>query len=323
MGEKLKILILIRPFIKSFSKHKPKYDSIQAIEKFAEVKYWYEDGNIHDIIKTLNFTPDFIFHYDIAWGYALAPNITGLNEVDIPKGCFVIDCHYSPSVRRKYFEDSKIDLIFSVTKTRFLQTHPTYKDKFRWYPFSINSNIFKNYQFEKDIDFLLIGQVYDKLNKTGYKTNTPEGKYPFRDEVLDKMRGVNGFVFHSHPGHSAPENSLINENYAMELNRSKIFFTCGSHLKYPVLKYFEAPGCKTLLLAEAIPDILELGFKDGVNFVACDQTNFYEKAMYYLENEKERMRITENGYKFIHANHTDEVRAKNFINEIRKLIKNK
>ncbi|NLY80088.1 MAG: glycosyltransferase family 1 protein, partial [Lysinibacillus sp.] len=107
-----------------------------------------------------------------------------------------------------------------------------------------------------------------------------------------------------------------------ELNRSKMFFTCGSSYKFPVLKFFEAPACKTLLLAEANPDILELGFKDGVNFVACDKTNFNEKAMYYLKNEKERMRITENGYKFIHANHTDDVRAKNFVNEIREFIKN-
>ena len=89
------------------------------------------------------------------------------------------------------------------------------------------------------------------------------------------------------------------------------------------MKYFEAPACKTLLLAEPVPDILELGFKDGVNFVACDKTNFYEKAMYYLKNEKERIRITENGYKFIHDYHTDDARAKNFVKEIQEYINNK
>ena len=137
------------------------------------------------------------------------------------------------------------------------------------------------------------------------------------------MRDEKGFVFHPHPGHNAPENSVINEKYAKELNRSKIFFTCGSEFKYPVLKYFEAPASKTLLLAESIPDILDLGFKDGVNFVACDRSNFYEKAMYYLENENERMQITENGYEFIHANHTDDARAKNFVNEVQEFIQNK
>ena len=78
MEEKLKVLILIRPFIKSYSKHKPKFESIRAIENFAEVKYWYSNGDIHDILEILNFTPDFIFHYDMGWEYALAPNITVL-----------------------------------------------------------------------------------------------------------------------------------------------------------------------------------------------------------------------------------------------------
>jgi len=323
MNRRLKILILIRELDKIYPKHIPKYITIKTIEKYADVKYWHTNGNIHQIIKKLNFTPDFILHYDIGWNYAMAPKITGLNEIKIPKGAFVIDVHYSPQERRNYFDRNKIDLIFSATKYYFLKVHSKYKEKFRWFPFSINPTIFKDYQLKKDIDFLLIGQVYDRHRKTGYASMTPPGKYPFRDEVLAKMKGQKGFVFHPHPGHKGTKNSLINEKYAIELNRSKIFFTCGSKFKYPVMKYFEAPACKTLLLAEPVPDILELGFKDGVNFVACDKTNFYEKAMYYLKNEKERIRITENGYKFIHDYHTDDARAKNFVKEIQEYINNK
>ncbi|MBB5148313.1 MULTISPECIES: glycosyltransferase family protein [Ureibacillus] len=320
MQKKLKILILIRQFTKNFPKHKHKFETIKAIEKFADVRYWYRDGNIHDILKQLDFKPDFIFHYDIGWGYVLAPRITGLHEINIPKGCYVIDTHYSPAERRKYFEQNKIDLIFSATKSSFLKTHAKYKDKFRWLPFSIDPTIFKDWQLEKDIDFLLIGQLYDRTKKTGYQSMTPKGKYPFREAVLEKLRGEKGFVFHPHPGHNASSNALVNEKYAKELNRAKIFFTCGSRLQYPVLKYFEAPACKTLLLAEPVPDILELGFKDGENFVACNQSNFYEKAMYYLKNEKERKRITENGYQFIHTKHTNDVRAKEFVQEVQKFL---
>lgn len=320
MKQKVKILILIRNFAKSYPKHKAKFETIKAIEKFAEVKYWYRDGNIHDILKELDFKPDFIFHYDIAYGYVLAPRIRGLHEVDIPKGCFVIDAHYSPGERRRYFDRNKIDLIFSVTKDSFLKRYEQYKDKFRWFPFAIDPTVFKDWQLEKDIDFLLIGQLYDREKKTGYRTLTPKGKYPFREAVLEKMRGEKGFVFYPHPGHNASSKSIVNERYAKELNRSKIFFTCGSKLQYPVLKYFEAPACNTLLLAEPIPDILELGFKDGENFVACNQSDFYEKAMYYLKNEAERKRITENGYRFIQNHHTNDVRAKEFVEEIKKII---
>ncbi|MFO7316899.1 MAG: glycosyltransferase [Bacilli bacterium] len=320
MSKKLKILILIRPFTKKFPKHKNKFEMIRAIEKYAEVQYWYKDGNIHDILKEIPFKPDFIFHYDIGWGYVLAPRISGLGEVDIPKGCYLYDAHYSPGERRKYFDQTKMDLIFSASKSTFLKTYGRFKDKFRFFPFSIDPTVFKDWQLEKDIDFLLMGQLYDRTKKTGYQTMTPKGRYPFREAVLEKMRGMEGFVFHPHPGHNAPESALLNEKYAQELNRSKMFFTCGSVLKYPVFKYFEAPACKTLLLAEPVPDILELGFKDGENFVACSQSDFYEKAMYYLKNEEERKRITENGYQFIHTRHTNDVRAKEFVDEVQKFI---
>lgn len=52
---------------------------------------------------------------------------------------------------------------------------------------------------------------------------TPKGKYPFREAVLEKLRGEKGFVFHPHPGHKASYNALVNEKYAKELNRAKIF----------------------------------------------------------------------------------------------------
>jgi spore maturation protein CgeB len=310
LKDRMKILILIKPFWRNFPKHKPKYETITAIEDFADVRYWYSNGNIHDIMKKLNFTPDFILHYDVAWGYALSPYITGLDTINIPKGCIVIDIHYFPEFRKEYFEKNKIDLIFSLTKSPFLKTFPQYKEKFRWWPFAINSTIFKDWQLEKDIDFLLMGQVYDREGIATNKTNTPKGRYPFREEVLLKMRNLDGFVFHSHPGHDAPSDAILNEKYAKELNRSKIFFTCGGSLKYPVLKYFEAPACKTLLLAEPVQDILDLGFKDGEHFIASDQSNFYEKAIYYIENEEERNRITDNGFEFIHKHHTNVARAR-------------
>ncbi|MFS0865165.1 glycosyltransferase [Fredinandcohnia sp. 179-A 10B2 NHS] len=322
--EKLKLLVLVNQFWRKFPKHKPKYEALQAIEKYAEVRYWYRNGNIHDILSELNFNPDFILHYDNAWGNALAPAISGLDKVDIPKGCIVIDIHFNPAKRREYFERNKIDLIFSLTKEAFIKKFPGSQEKFRWLPFSINPEVFKDWQLEKDIDYLLMGAVYDRSGISKNLAKASRGKYPFREEVLEKMRNIDGFIFHPHPGHKGRQtkNTYLNEKYARELNRSKIFFTCGSSLKYPVLKFFEAPACKTLLLAEPVPDILELGFEDGVNFVACDRMNFYEKALYYLQHEEERKRITENGYNLIHTLHTNEARAQQLIHYIKEYIEN-
>lgn len=328
MDKRLKILVLIRKF-DNYPKHQPKMDMIRALEKQADVFYWHENGNIKDILHELQIQPDFIFHYDIAWGYGLSPKITGLPEIDIPKGCFVIDLHWSPNARITYVRENNIDIIFSATKNPFLKVFPQFSEKFCWLPWSINPDVMKDWKMKKDISCLLMGLVYiDKKNKGKFKLPRnipPKGRYLFRDKVFEIMKDEPGFQFHPHPGHRAGSSAklMVNENYAKELNRSKIFYTCGSRHEnggIPVLKFFEAPACRTLLLAEDNEDIKELGFVDGENFVSCTVDNIAEKTKYYLENDEERERITENGYKFVHQHHTNNHRAKKMIDVINKLI---
>lgn len=318
----LKILILIKRFADKWPKHKHKFDMINAIEKFANVYYWHEDGHIRQIINNLDFKPDFILHYDIEWNYVYSPKIEGLGEINIPKGCYVLDLHYSKKTRRKYFEGNKVDLIFSACKNPFLEIFPEYKQKFRWMPFSVNEEIIKDWKLEKDIDFLLMGQLFYEDKKNPPKRLPPKGRYKFREEVLRKMKNEKDFVFFPHPGHyvSPSNNIIVNEKYAKTLNRSKIFFTCGGSMLCAVAKYFEAPGCRSLLFAKPNKDVHELGFSDGINFVECNELDFYDKAMYYIKNDKERERITKNGYDFIHTCHTNTVRAKQLVNCILKSI---
>ncbi|WP_112179901.1 MULTISPECIES: glycosyltransferase [Paraliobacillus] len=312
---KLKLLILIKDFDKIYLKHKMKYEMIRALEQFADVYYWKRDGDILDIIKQIGVRPDFILHYDIGWENFFSPKITNLDKIDIPKGCYVIDTHWYKKKRVDYFTSNKIDLIFSVTKDSFLKHFPTFESKFRWTPFSISPDVFKDWEQEKTIKFLLMGLVYD-----GTRRSPAKGQYKFREEVQRQMEKVEGFKFIRHPGHRTRKNHMVNEGFAKELNRAEIFFTCGGARQYPVMKFFEVPGCRTLLLAEPNPDILELGFTDKENFIACDSNDLYEKALYYSENEIERNKITDNGYNFIHQYHTNAVRAKQFINFMEEFI---
>ncbi|MEW9672179.1 glycosyltransferase [Ammoniphilus sp. 3BR4] len=308
MAKKLKILILAKPFGKIYPKHKAKYDFLKAIEEFAHVQYWSKNGDIRDIIRKIGYIPDFIFQYDIAYGYSYTPKVWGLDQVSIPKGAYVNDAQWSPQNRMRYFEQNRIDIIFSTYKYGFLSRYPKFKSKFRWLPYSINPQVTKDWGANKEIDFLFMGQI--------------DPRYPFRAAVVDRMKGISGFKYYSHRNNAPlPKNMKLNEEFSKEINRSKIFFTCGSIFKYAVLKFFEAPGSRTLLLAEPNQDILDLGFKDGENFVACNQDNFYEKAMYYLENEEERERITQNGYEFIHTFHTNRVRAQQFVKNIQDFLK--
>ncbi|MFA9456774.1 glycosyltransferase [Halalkalibacter sp. AB-rgal2] len=316
--KKRTILLLIRKFHLLAPKHQLKFDMMQALEAEANVLYWHEDGSILDILASLEQKPDFILHYDIAWGYYFAPRITDLEKVDIPKGCYVMDIHWEKAKRLHYFLQSKVDLVFSVTKTAFLANFPMMKQKFRWLPFSINDKVIKDWAMPKDITYLLMGLVYLEGEH-----HPPKGRYPFREEVVNQMRDVEGFTLRKHPGHFTKNATFINEMYSKELNRSSIFFTCGGAFKYPVMKYFEALGSRTLLIAESNEDIIELGFKDGEHYVACECSEIYEKALFYYHNEQERMRITNNGFRWIHTHHTNEIRAKQCMEMIEKCIHDK
>lgn len=312
MDRRLKVLILVKPFAKTMPKHQHKYDIIKAIEKVADVRYWHKNGDIFDILKKVDIKPDFIFHYDISWNYAFAPKITSLNKVKIPKGCYVLDIHWQKKSRRAYFhKTAKPDLIFSASKYPFLKAFPECKSRFRWSPFAINPIVIKDYKLKKNIKFSLLGLI--------------QPRYKFRTAVLRRMRKVKGFVNFKHPGHRARarQGLLINDNYAKAINRSQISFTCGSDLKIPVAKFFELPGCNTLMLAEPNRDLKDLGFKDNVNYVACNRKNFYRKALYFQKNNRAREQITQNGYSFIRKHHTNQVRAQQFVAAVKAFLKRK
>lgn len=312
MERRLNILMLVKRFADNMPKHIHKFDMLQAIEKEANVTYWGQNGSILDILSELDERPDFIFHYDIEWHYAFAPSISELNKVDIPTGCYVLDVHYAPQIRRAYFDrNSKPDIIFSASKYPFLKVFPEAQSRFCWLPFGINPEMFKDYGLPKDIRYSLMGLM--------------EGKYPFRQAVKERMKHEEGFVHFAHPGHrtSSRPGLFVHEKYATAINRSAISFTCGSELAIPVAKFFEIPACRTLMLAEPNTDIEELGYRDGVHYAACSQSNFYEQAKRYDADAAEREAISQNGHDFIHRHHTNEVRAKQFVAAVKQLLAGK
>ncbi|WP_240941558.1 glycosyltransferase [Paenibacillus sp. HB172176] len=307
MEKPLKLLILAKRFADTMPKHQHKFDMLTAIEQAADVSYWHRDGDILEILNGLDFEPDAIFHYDIEWRNAFAPQIRNLDKCKLLKACFVLDVHFEPDTRLRYFNrDAKPDMIFSASKYPFLNAFQECASRFHWLPFGINPSVIRDYREEKSIRYSLTGLL--------------EEKYPFRQAVLNRMKGVDGFVHFKHPGHRTASRPglFVNENYTRAINRSRISFTCGSVLQIPVAKFFEIPGCRSLMLAETNPDIEELGFKDEEHFIACDRSDFYEKALRYDADEEARASLTDKGYAFIQSKHTNEIRAAAFIDAVRK-----
>ena len=67
-------------------------------------------------------------------------------------------------------------------------------------------------------------------------------------------------------------------------------------------------------------DMNTLGFKPDVNFVAINEDNFLERIQYYLSHPSEARTIAQRGYDLIRSKHSQDIRAKQFIDKLKKHV---
>ena len=307
----LNILVLDYDFSDSYYKNSfYLWDELKKISNcvLLTTTQYHPAEDIEEIIQMSPFTPDFIiinefvnFHHN--WG------ITGMEKVKIPIGYLPHDIDAAIALRREFMSQDNINLIFPLYKESFLRNYAEFTDKMRWLPHHVNTEVFKDYHMKKDIDGLLIGRVKQEY-------------YSLRKKILKKMDGHPGFVYVLHPSDHDPPKSIAleGEEFAKFINQSKVFFSCCSTLRYPLLKYFETLGCRTLLLADTCSDLTELGFIPNEHFVEINEDNFYEKFLYYINNWEERERIATDGYQFIREHHSTSARAQQLLSYIHEFL---
>lgn len=306
--KKVKVLFLSTDQSKQMEKSS--YYLAEELKKQCEAMIHTEGGDIRTILSRLPDQPDYILLND-AFAPRLCPTIGELEKIDIPKGVIFHDLSNDRLERQKYVVTNKIGHIFSHYRDPFIRWYPRLAARMIWFPHHANTEIYKDYQQNKEIDLLMMGAVHPRL-------------YPLRALMKAYYDDRDGFVYHPHPGHrhedEIEQGSLIAEDYAREINRAKIFLTCDSVFNYPVMKYFEVLACNTLLLAPSSKELQDLGFVDGETFVAINKYNFHEKATYFLQNTEERIRIARNGYRMIQKNHSTQKRAGELIQHIERII---
>lgn len=282
----------------------------KELENLTNLVVWRDSERIEKILNTTFKKPDFILIVNDI-GFRMTPVLKGLQSIDIPTGLIVNDLHRFTESRRHYIRKNNINYIFSVIRDKFHEIYPEYKNRMIWIPHSINTRIYKDYNFKKNISLLMMGAVTEH--------------YPLRQKILRSYKKDIELVYHEHPGYQSLDTLkkdylYIDTKYAQEINRAKIFFTCPSIFNYPVMKYYEVLACRSLLLAPTFKELEDIGFLPGVHFVDINESNFKEKATYYLNNEHERRKITDEGYKFIHQNHTVQIRAQQLVKQIEQII---
>lgn len=285
----------------------------EELAKITTLMVWRKSGHINKILEMIPEKPDFILIInDVA--SKLDPVVYGLSDLNIPVGLVVNDAHRMVCRRRKYIKNNDIRTFFVICQPNFYNHYPQQRQaKVFFLPFFANTSRFKDYGYSKMFDLMMLGETaYPHI-------------YPLRKKIMQYYKNDSRFVNYPHPGwreftKEEEKVALIGENYARTINQAKIFFTCGSIREVVTFKYFEVPACHTLLMAPDLPELAEIGLIPGKHFVAINEKNFMEKAEYYLTNEEERERITDEGYHFIHNNHSTAHRAKQLIQQIESIL---
>jgi len=178
-------------------------------------------------------------------------------------------------------------------------------EKSIWFPPSVNIDIFKDYGLEKQYKLLQIGAIYKIYELRNYVK-----------EYFDKNKW-DGYRYIKRPNEFKDDKIWpIGIDYAKELNKSYFVLCCGATVKYPVMKYFEIPACKSIIYGDYFDELGDLGYIPNENMIIIDRDNIKEQIEMMISDSTNIEKIKNNGYNLIHDNHTTVIRAKELLNII-------
>lgn len=305
--DKLNLLFITKDFRQHVERSS--YYLSEELGKLTNLVMWSRDGGIRDILEEIDMVPDFILLNDFKPDYS--PFIRRLRDSPVPYGVIMHDLQYKIQQRKAFITSENVRHIFSIYRDPFYRYYPEFSDRMIWLPHHVPLGIFKDYGHEKTIDWLMTGAMIPHI-------------YPLRCQMYEGLKRRSGFTHIAHPGYkNVVEDDpgiYTGEKYARLINQAKIFLTCDSVERFPVLKYYEAAACNTLLLAGGNKELNDLGFIDGETFISVNRDNFMEKADYYAGHEEERKRIAARGMEMVSRRHSTEQRAKELVETIKNNI---
>lgn len=213
--------------------------------------------------------------------------------------------------------DNKLDWIKCMKPTAALTVHHDTEEfsRITGVPFhrimwSSNENQFRDYGDHYQSDLFFSG------------VTRPEQTENLRERVLSQMDRLDGYKLHlnirSHKNNYSGK-IYTDDEYARHLASSKICFITTGPADLVGTRYFEVmSGNRSLIICNRMNEkVYENILIDGYNCVMFSTVNeFYEKTIYYLNNEEERMKIVNQAYSHFKETQTWEVRA----NQIKDII---
>ncbi len=194
---------------------------------------------------------------------------------------------YPPRKLISMFE--RVDLVFVTYFQQFLQwrVYRQFVDKVVWSPWSVPDSVFEcSMPWQDRRDRVLLSGVSSV-------------QYPLRRWLFQYAQENNGCcvdVLH-HPGYMSTRaaHGITGRDFHRLLGSYKgaIATTASTRIRlrrtidYTVAKYFEIPACGCVPFMEVTPDLGELGFVDGLNYVSITRWNCEKKIAFVHSREAE------------------------------------
>ena len=118
------------------------------------------------------------------------------------------------------------------------------------------------------------------------------------------------------------EKRVIHKRLINCINKCKITITSNNIYKSLSMRYTETLACGGFLLADRPTDLDLVGLKNGKHLVIYDDINdLKDKIRFYLDNDKERQKIEQQGMEFVRKNHSCKKRVSQMLNHINEDLK--
>jgi tetratricopeptide (TPR) repeat protein len=256
---------------------------------FSEVVDRYEpdmvlfDGMIEGTFKQLSF-PVRNFH----------------SHPNIPRAAFCRNDSLSPSRLLFHIEMERlgIETYFIQADTSWGEGFPDVKDKVFYIPQFIDPDVFKDYGISKTVPIILSGNC-----------EGPYFQYPWR--IATKPLLINNYptLYFTHPGYVknlAEQKPYIiyGAEFSKALNASFIAPTSAGFKNVVISKQLEIPASRSCLITDPTKTLKIFGFEDMKNCVFSTPEEILDKVSFLFRNRDELKRITDNGYEYVHTNHT-------------------
>lgn len=312
----MKILYLCNKHQYDTKMSRVRFQSIEAISKICDLEYSGVGWNNYDKDKNVQANIDYLYggweQPDIVVAYKPLDLIDFKNIKAVK--CVRYNEMWDVAWTTKEIKESGAELVIC----HHLNDMPKYKHlpnvKFVNISHCAEQTIYKDYGLPKINDILLTGAI--------------SRHYPFRARlrniIFTYLEGRVKCKILNHPGGDLTNiHGYVLDNYAKEINQSKITLTCSSAYKYRLGKYTEIPMSGSLLAAD-LPNEDHDFFKQFMLVLEPSDSDkdIADKIIEYIRDDGKRNDLIKKGIE-LNKEYTQEKYAERFIKVCEEFLSNR